>query len=351
MVSRNIALDYAKGIGIVIVVFAHLWRGLAGAGLLNGWNPDIVAGVSSACTLLSMPIFFFVSGLLYGRSVARRHGLKEFAGKVDAIFYPYLIWSIVIGLFEMLGSGLRNHSGHWGDLLDILWNPHGIFWFLYVLLLTFALVEWVISLVGVQRARWLVLPMGALLLLAYPWAPRLFCLPEFCMSFVYFALGMTLASVLPKLQRPSWVSFTLALAGLSLLTFVAHAVWGMGTRSMRSVSPNALLTALGILLLFMTMCYALPEKGLAWLAYLGERSMDIYLVHLLFVATVRIFLQKAIHAHALMIYLVPGLCLGVGGALILTHWLKSGRARYLFSPPDFLSLKVRLETGAQAATA
>lgn len=349
MVSRNIALDYAKGIGIVIVVFAHLWRGLAGAGLLNGWSPDIVAGVSSACTLLSMPIFFFVSGLLYGRSMARRHGLKEFAGKVDAIFYPYLIWSVIIGLFEMLGSGLRNHSGNWRDLLDILWNPHGIFWFLYVLLLTFALVELVILVAGVQRARLLVLPMGALLLLVYPWAPRLFCLPEFCMSFIYFALGMTLAGVLPKVQRPSWMSFVLALAGLLVFTYLAHAVWHMGTHSMRSVSPNALLTALGILLLFMTMCYALPEKGPAWLAYLGERSMDVYLVHLLFVASVRIFLQKGMHAHAFMIYLVPGICLGIGGALILTHWLKSGRARYLFSPPDFLSLRGRFTTGAQAA--
>lgn len=351
MVSRNIALDYAKGIGIVVVVFAHLWRGLSGAGLLDNWRPDLVAGVSSACTLLSMPIFFFVSGLLYGRGMERRHGLKEFAGKVDAIFYPYLIWSVVIGLFEVLGSGLRNHSGGWGNLLDILWNPHGIFWFLYVLLLTFALVELVIYLAGVQRARLLALPMGALLLLAYPWAPKLFCLPELCMSFIYFAVGLTLAGALPKVQKPSWPGFMLALAGLSLLTFMAHAVWDMGTHSLRSVSPNALLTALAILVLFMAMCYALPEKGLAWLAYLGERSMDIYLVHLLFVATVRIFLQKAIHAHALMIYLVPGICLGIGGSLILTHWLKSGRAKYLFAPPDFLSLKARLASAGQPAAA
>lgn len=51
------------------------------------------------------------------------------------MFYPYLIWSVIIGLFDMLGSGLRNQNGDCGDLLDILWNPHGIFWLLYVLLL------------------------------------------------------------------------------------------------------------------------------------------------------------------------------------------------------------------------
>lgn len=351
MVSRNIALDYAKGIGIVIVVFAHLWRGLAGAGLLNGWSPEIVAGVSSACTLLSMPIFFFVSGLLYGRSMERRHGLKQFAGKVDAIFYPYLIWSIVIGLFEMLGAGLRNHSGGWGDLLGILWNPHGIFWFLYVLLLTFALIELVILFAGVQRAHLLALPIGALLLLAHPWAPKLFCLPELCMSFIYFAVGMTLAGVLPKVQRPSWVNFTLALAGLLVFTYLAHAAWHMGTHSMRSVSSNALVTALAILLLFMTMCYALPEKGLVWLAYLGERSMDIYLVHLLFVAAVRMLLQKALGLHALAPYLTLGLLAGLGGALMLASFLKVGMWRYLFVPPKYLSLKLRLSTHASPVVA
>lgn len=344
MVSRNIALDYAKGIGIVIVVFAHLWRGLSGAGLLNGWGPDLVAGVSSACTLLSMPIFFFVSGLLYGRGMDRRHGLKEFAGKVDAIFYPYLLWSLIIGLFEVLGSGLRNHSGGWGDLLDILWNPHGIFWFLYVLLLTFALIELAINFAGVQRTRLLVLPIGVLLLWMHPWAPKLFCLPEFCMSFIYFAVGVTLAGSVPKVQKPSWAGFALALGGLLLLTYMAHSAWGMGTHSLRSVSPNALPTALAVLALFMAMCYALPETGLSWLAYLGERSMDIYLVHLLFVATVRIILQKALHTHALGVYFVFGISLGVGGALVLSNMIKSSRARYLFSPPRFLSLKLRLAT-------
>lgn len=342
MSARNIALDYAKGIGIVVVVFAHLWRGLTGAGLLGSLHPDLVAGVSSACTLLSMPIFFFVSGLLYGRNMARRHGLVEFAGKVDAIFYPYLIWSIVIGMFEVLGSGLRNHGAAWGDLLDILWNPHGIFWFLYVLLLAFALIELLISLAGVQFARLLVLPIGLLLLLGYPWAPKLFCLPEFCMSFIYFALGLTLADTLPKVQKPTWAGFGLALAALMLLTYQAHAVWHLGTHSLRSVSPSALPTAVALLACFMAMCYALPEKGMPWLAYLGERSMDIYLVHLLFVATMRIFLQKVIHLQDIWIYLVSGIGLGIGGALVLTNWLKSGPAGYLFVPPDFLSFKRRL---------
>lgn len=171
------------------------------------------------------------------------------------------------------------------------------------------------------------------------------------MSFIYFAVGLTLAASLPKVQKPSWAGFALALSGLLLLTYMAHARWGMGTHSMRSVSPNALPTALAALALFMAMCYALPETGLAWLAYLGERSMDIYLVHLLFVATVRIILQKAFHAHALGIYFVLGISLGIGGALVLSHLIKSSWARYMFSPPQFLSLKIRLATSRSSVVA
>lgn len=44
-----------------------------------------------------------------------------------------------------------------------------------------------------------------------------------------------------------------------MFSYLAHATLHMGTHIMRSVSPNALLAAVAILLLFMTMCDALPE--------------------------------------------------------------------------------------------
>jgi fucose 4-O-acetylase-like acetyltransferase len=336
---RNIALDYAKGLGILIVVFAHLWRGLAGAGVLTAVNPDLVALVSSTCTILSMPTFFMVSGSLYGSAMVRRHGRIEFFGKFDAIFYPYVIWSVAIGLFEVLGAGLRNHGASVVDMLDILWNPHGIFWFLYALLLAFALIEVMIFVLGVDLSKKLAIPIGLLLLILYPYAPKIACLPELCMSFVYFALGVFLAEKIPQTQRPSWSMGVLLLLALIIVEYVAHEVLDGGTHSFRSITPNAVVTAVVSLSLLMCFCYCLPNSGFNIIARLGERSMDIYLVHLLFVAFTRILLNKLFDVKCVWVYLLAGMSMGVVGSLLLVSYMKKGPLVYMFRPPSFLSAK------------
>ena len=342
MKTRNIALDYAKGLGILIVVFAHLWRGLAGAGLLKTIDPLAIAAISRACTILSMPTFFFASGLLYGSTMTKRHGIKEFAGKFDAIFYPYIIWSILIGVFEVLGSGVRNNGTSFSDLLTILWIPRGIFWFLYALLLTFAIAELMIYFIGARRAKWGMLAVGILLIFAYPFAPNIFCLPELCMSFLYFALGVALSEIAPKIQRPSWLMVGFLLIALALFEYWAHMLLGGGTNNLRSITPNAIVLALISLLCLMLLCYSLPSTGLSKLAMLGERSMDIYLTHLLFIATTRIVLNKIFDIHSLFIYIPLGMVAGTVGSIILTNKIKCSPFKYLLHPSPFLSLKSRI---------
>jgi fucose 4-O-acetylase-like acetyltransferase len=341
MKTRNIALDYAKGIAIVLVVHIHLWGGLTGAGLLSGINPVFVSGIDSAFIALSMPTFFTVSGLLYGQTVAKRHGLREFAGKVDAIFYPYLIWSIIIGLFELLGGSLRNHGASASDLLDILWNPHGIFWFLYTLLLAFGAMELMIRLFGVTVAKLIAVPIGLLLLGFYADVPQVASMPEFCKSFIYFAIGVVLATRLPSEQKPSWIWVCVLLLAILMVQVGAHVVVDGSTHSHRSVTPNAFPAALITVFLLLGLCYRLPLFGMSWLATLGERSMDIYLVHLLFVAPIRIVLQKLFGLQSIPAYMVIGMVLGVVGPLIMTSVLKRGLLGVLFKPPVALSLKRR----------
>ena len=342
MKSRNIALDYAKGLGILIVVFAHLLRGLWSAGLLNGINSDWIAAISSTCTILSMPTFFLVSGLLYGGGMSKRHGLKEFAGKFDAIFYPYVVWSFIVGAFEVFAAGLSNHGATLHELHDILWNPHGIFWFLYALLLSFAIVEVMIYALGVMWTKRLVVPLAILMILVGPWAPHVAASRELCMSFIYFALGIVLVDVVPKVQSPSWFKLVALIVALLALEYVAHFYIDGGTHSPRAITINAILTAVLSLFLLMWICYSLPATGLSKLSYLGERSMDIYVTHLLFIAPVRIVLNKYAGVHDVAIYLIVGMAIGILGPLVVTTYLKRTVLICLFQPVSFLSLKSRL---------
>lgn len=339
---RSVALDYAKGLGIVVVVFAHLWRGLQGAGILEGVSHDTYMSVSALATMLSMPAFFFASGFLYGKNVDKRHGVKELAGKVDAILYPFVIWSILIGLIEFFTSGVRNGSSDLTAVaMSLVW-PSGIFWFLAALILAFALCEAVIAVSGVRIFKLLVLPIALLMLALWSPDPLPFAVRDLQLSFVYFALGVVVSGRLPMAQSPSW------LRALGFLVLMAGVYWlihqneSFRTLSFRSVTPNALVFSLAFLFLFYGFCLSLPSDGLKPLLTLGERSMDIYLTHLLFIGGCRILLQKVAGLESAFVVGMASLVVGVFGPLVLVDLLKRLGMGFLFAPPRVLSLRGRL---------
>lgn len=64
------ALDTAKGLGILLVVFGHAWRGNYAAGL--GISDPVFESVDRAIYSFHMPLFFFLSGLLFWETLQKR---------------------------------------------------------------------------------------------------------------------------------------------------------------------------------------------------------------------------------------------------------------------------------------
>lgn len=60
MNTRNLWVDYAKAIGIVLVVYGHVVRGLLNAGILQ--DAEFHGLVDSVIYSFHMPLFFFLSG-------------------------------------------------------------------------------------------------------------------------------------------------------------------------------------------------------------------------------------------------------------------------------------------------
>lgn len=93
--NRIIAIDYAKVIGIILVVLGHYaWFRSAGGYRLNGeWI------VAHFVTLFHMPLFFLISGILYKRVTWRNEVVKV----VKSLLTPYLLFSAV-GLIVLVCS-------------------------------------------------------------------------------------------------------------------------------------------------------------------------------------------------------------------------------------------------------
>ena len=134
MQERNVWVDYAKAIGIILVVYGHVARGVFNAGLPMDEGEFVL--VDSIIYSFHMPLFFFLSGLFFDSLQKRGRG-GLIINKVDTIVYPFIVWSLLQGLFEVVLSNYTNGQVTLTEVFSLLWMPRAQFWFLYALFLVF----------------------------------------------------------------------------------------------------------------------------------------------------------------------------------------------------------------------
>ena len=123
-------LDYAKGVGIFLVVLGHTLRALVNSSILE--SSTAVSAIDRWIYAFHMPLFFFLSGLFIHRSASKP--LIDFAiDKLKVIGYPYAIWSLLGVFFQAMASRYTTSKVSFADLWRIIYRPPLQFWFLYVL--------------------------------------------------------------------------------------------------------------------------------------------------------------------------------------------------------------------------
>ena len=127
-------VDIAKGLGIILVVFGHVIRGLVNG---NVWMWTTTSHfIDGWIYAFHMPLFFFLSGLFLVRS-AEKPWLKFITEKIRTLAYPYFVWSVITILVKTPMSGITNHSDEIAELPLIVYAPIEQYWFLYVLFILF----------------------------------------------------------------------------------------------------------------------------------------------------------------------------------------------------------------------
>lgn len=134
---REAWVDYAKGIGIILVVFGHANRGLYSAGIQLSGSSYLLT--DSIIYSFHMPLFFFLSGLFFTQSLDKKGKTSFVISKIDTIVYPYVVWSLLQGMVEVLLSRYTNNPSSLGDVLSLFTHPRAQFWFLYALFMVFVL--------------------------------------------------------------------------------------------------------------------------------------------------------------------------------------------------------------------
>lgn len=323
--ERLPVVDFVKGIGIVLVVYGHVVRGIVGAGI--PFDEHWFQLVDRTIYSFHMPLFFFLSGVLFHASFARKGKVDFVVGKLKTVAYPYLLWSILQGMIEFLLSRWTNGGVTAGDVFSLLWQPRAQFWFLYMLFFVFLIATFVYAQRSDRRDYGILL--AALALYLANWSPidtYVFNMFGFC--FAYFALGVAFPHAVSWLGK---IPFRL----LSVALFVAASYFVQGIGGGTEDGGNLLK----LLLALLGIVGSIELAGLAlkmrinWIGMLGRYSLEIYLLHILVGSGIRIALQKVFGIVDPAVHLLLGTLLGLWIPLLIAYIAERSGVRWLFMAP------------------
>lgn len=319
-------VDYAKGIGIFLVVLGHTIRGLVNSAILP--SSTIVKVSDQWIYAFHMPLFFFLSGLFIERSIEKP--LRDFIiNRLKVIAYPYLVWSLLQSLLQVMTSRYTNHPLLLTDLWRILYQPIMQFWFLYtlfVILVVYAIAHKL----GASSAIFLLISIGVYCLYSSginlgSWG----VIYLVCRYALYLSLGALIGSqfnMLPRLiEVKTWTLLILIWSGFFLVGFavrlnVVENTWAVPLVAILGITSAI---ALAILLERFDVAHFVEQ----W----GRLSLEIYVVHTIASAMLRIVLQKLFGFVEPVPHLILGTIIGIYAPIGLALICHRIGFRYLFT--------------------
>lgn len=309
----NARIDTLRGLACVLLVLYHVIGAdpRTGLGVADGW----LRWGNDALAYLRMPLFTFLSGVVYGLRPFQGDSRRFLLGKVRRLLVPMLVVGTLFALVQDAVPGTNRASAlPWWQWH---WLPVAHFWFLESLFWVFLLV-W-----ALERWGWMSSPRrvsvaclgAAVLSLVFPGGWYQLSIEGAFYLLPYFMLGLTLTRLqwFARLQN-------LVLWGV-LLGLIVLAGWQQGVPTPGMQRRVFWVLVLGMALCLLAMAWVRP---VAWLMRVGSTSYAIYLFHVFFTAAARIGLLR-LGVETWWVHIPFSLMAGVLGPMLIEHWASAHR--------------------------
>ena len=269
---HNKTLDVAKGIAILCVVLGYSFPSNIFSG--ETYLDYIAKLIYDLLYSFHMPVFFFISGyLFYNAWINHRTGTIK--RKAQRLLIPYITFSVLYIPFRLVASGMANsdfHSSYWQIIVGV--SPNGGVWFLYTLFLFFLITFYLIKTNNIKIILLVAACVSIISQIGIPFfqtlhdaAPRILDIFRF---YIYFLLGLYIKD--SSLKKVAYKKLFFSGRIISILIFIVIFVLYEFCSLKIFCVPVALL---GINLIFIIS----QELHSNILCYIGQISMDIYVLH------------------------------------------------------------------------
>ncbi|MEO3807560.1 acyltransferase [Sphaerisporangium sp. B11E5] len=332
---RLVWADAVKGVCIVLVVLWHVvvkdylrvdWR--VAVPVPGGWG-----ALGDGLLTLRMPLFFTVSGMLAAGAFLRPWGAVA-RSRVGRFLYLYLLWAAIHTVLLGFAPGFDTGRAHGPAefVTQVLFTPPNV-WYLYALALYFTVAKLL------RRVPAPVL-IGAALVLAVAVAGWPEPLPgnraSLLRNLVFFLAGLHLRPHLERLAATTGPRRAALLGAGYAAALLAVAL--TGAEGVPGVWPAVCALAVMFGVSAAPLLAAVPGLG-AGAAWLGRRTLAVYVVHMPVLALLDHFLAPPLSAvgpawlRLVLAVVYPVLMTAVIVALCLLAEKALGRASWLFDLP------------------
>lgn len=277
-----------------------------------------------------MPLFFCAAGMSMSR-VLKMRSLAFAKSRLASYIWIYIIWSLILGLIELVASG-GEYKGALYTLADIvlmLIRPTGVLWFLHHLIIFIAATKVVSGKSGATV-------LGVILFFyCVEYYFYTFYLDRFLLNFWFFMLGYYFKCNIEQILLKTRMNTVYGL-------FAIYSLWVVAASNVHALSFPMIACPFGFI-------------GFVWFSRIADRLLGarflhktmigsddvfaIYLVHMPFViALSRVAVFSKGFVSIVVLKLMSPLCVAFGAlilAAVTANWLK--RLPWLFYPPRWFA--------------
>jgi fucose 4-O-acetylase-like acetyltransferase len=348
--NRLAWIDYARGIAIILVLYRHIFEGISRSGV-EAAKYSWLEHANIIFYSFRMPLFFILSGVFIGKSLAKRGVKNLIVNKASILLYPYLLWSVIQITLQMALGGYVNANRSWIDYMYVLFYPRMIdqFWYLYALFNV--TVIYILTREKLHFKVWHQLIIGFILYLFSSYSSvhhmDLGFIYDICHFYMFFAIGELIADkILDSTKYPTYSSWTLFIC---LLPFFAIGQYyfldtNLNMKDNLFVEEHqpllfAMIALVGCAFMINISFILQRYDSFKLLRVAGFHSLYIYVSHVLVASAVRMVLVKVFGLTWLPALLVICLCFAVVIPILLYKFAMRIGAWWLYSLERPVQLK------------